>query len=345
MIGYVTAEIDNNRFAECLMKFAYQYDVPCSVISLDNLKNHFTGSPLIARRWNGSSVEEIDIPLPPCLDTGGNVFSPKYEYLYPPGFLPWINGTCKILIQKSISKSSLPSVLLASNLAQYAIPTWTVSTYSDIQKQLSMSKNLLIKPVKGRKGRGVCKIHVDSHQIPYISDADGMQILSEEVFLSIQEKNWSANLGTAYLMQPCLDFSLDDNHAVDFRLLRHRGRTGEWEEVATHAKIGGTQLVSNVAQGGYIDDVKNVLQTIAGSQVTALYDEIMYIGEELPRLIQKHQGDAAYCLGMDVAVDRKSLRPFILEANTYPGLQFHYLQAADKRVQFYQYLQTKYKLF
>lgn len=343
MIGYVTAEIDNNPFSDCLMKFAYQYDVPFHVISLDALKEHFSGSPLVARRWNGSSFEENRISLPHRLDTGGKIFTDKHADLYPLGFLAWINGKCEIMTQRSITKGFLSSVLLASNLAQYAIPTWTVSSFSEIQKQLTFSKRLLLKPLKGRKGLGICRITVEDDHTVRMADTEGTRLFSEAAFDQFQKKNEAANLGKSFFMQPCLDISLDDTHSVDFRLLRHRGLTGEWEEVASHAKIGANSVVSNVAQGGYIDKIENVLKDIAGSRAGALYDEMMYIGIEVPRLIQKYRGDNAYCLGIDVAVDRETLRPYVLEANTYPGWQFHYYELANKRVQFYQYLQNKAK--
>lgn len=343
MIGYVTAEIDSNPFTDCLMKFAYQYNVPFCVISLDVIKEHFFGSPLIARRWNGSFFEESQVSLPSCLDTGGKIFSTKHEALYPAGFLSWINNKCEILTQRSIAKGCLSSVMLSSNLARYAIPTWKVSSYSEVREHLIFAKHLLLKPLKGRKGLGICRITVEDDQSVYMTDTDGSYVFSEEAFEQFQEKTAAANLGKSFYLQPCLDISLDETHSVDFRLLRHRGLTGEWEEVASHAKIGANSLVSNVAQGGYIDKVENVLQTIAGSRSGSLYDEMMYIGMELPRLIQKYRGDAAYCLGIDVAVDRQTMHPYVLEANTYPGWQFHYYQLANKRVQFYQYLLNKTK--
>ena len=95
---------------------------------------------------------------------------------------------------------------------------------------------------------------------------------------------------------------------------------------------------TDISQGGYIADSKEILYQIAGDKGEDIYKEIMHIGEELPHLIQKYSDETVFCLGMDIAVDRQSMRPFILEANTYPGAKYPTRQLAEKRVRFYQYL-------
>lgn len=338
MIGFVHNYSTSLEFANYLLKFSAVYNVPFCVIQSKNLSVHYDGNPLIATVWQCDDAAEQIIDLPPVLDTVGELFSDKYADKYKEGFLPWLRKSCNILTQSSFFKDRLSNVLLTSNLSLYAIPTWNVDSYDGIQSILKLANKIIIKPVGGKMGKGICRLEKIDNQAIICHDASGDHEFDPDWFLDYQNALISSRLGRLIIAQPCLDFSLDDRHAVDFRLLRHRGRTSEWEEVATYARIGASSLVSNVSQGGYIADAKDILSEIAGDTAQSLYDEIMYIGQELPLLIQKHKGDSAYCLGMDIAIDRQSMRPFILEANTYPGTKYHACQLAEKRVQYYRYL-------
>ena len=340
MIGYITAKPSVSRaFTDCLLKFASLYQVPFCVIRLENLLAYYEGASLRAQTWIDHSVIDSDgISLPSCLDTESAFFVDKYMPYYAPGFLTWLRNNCQILMQHSIPKYQLPALLTSNNMGLYAIPTWTVASYSDLFRLFPISKKLFLKPCSGRKGRGAIKARVDEYNTVYLENANGEHIVTEQLFNQLIKENAQSKLGKLYLAQPCFDFSLDSSHAVDFRLLRHRGANGDWEDVATYARIGASSLVSNVSQGGFIADAKETLSIIAGAKADALYEEIMHIGNTLPKLIQEQQDDPVFCLGLDIAIDHESLQPYILEANTYPGTKFHKYQLAEKRVQFYRYL-------
>lgn len=336
MIGYSICHFDL-LLPEYLMKLCYAYDVPFCCVELRSLYDHFKGAPLIAKRWSGGKTEDFQAEVPAILDAGLVFRSSRFE-AYDPGFVPWLRERCQILEQASVAKSKLPAVMIHGGLSLYAIPTWNIENYSELCSTLSYVKNALIKPCSGRKGLSVFRLSQDECGKLYIHSANKSSLLDEASFTKLLEQLRANKLGSSFLMQPRLDFSLDENHAVDFRLLRHRGACGAWEEVATYARIGATSLVSNVSQGGFIANAKDILQEIAGDGADALYEEIMFIGNELPRLIQAHCGEEAYCLGLDIAVDRQTLRPFVLEANTYPGTKYHTYQLVEKRAQYYQYL-------
>lgn len=339
MIGYITANPTVSKpFTDCLLKFASLYQVPFCVISLEQLLAHFSGAPLIGQIWdNGSIIESSNIPLPSILDSETCFFQKKFDSYYTPGFLSWIQDNCNIIKQRSIPKQLLPSLLTSYNMAEYAIPTWSVASYDELIDLFHYSDYIFLKPISGRKGRGTFRVRKSSEHTIFIKDANREQVLSAQAFNDMLTEINISKLGNTFLAQPCLDFSLDDRHAVDFRLLRHIGKSGEWEEVATYARIGASSLVSNVSQGGFIADAKDTIQMIAGSKLTEIFDEIIHLGNVLPRLIQSKLQNDVFCLGLDIAIDRKTLCPYVLEANTYPGTRFHQYQLAEKRVQYYQY--------
>ena len=262
--------------------------------------------------------------------------SKKSRAFFGDEFVDSLTAKINVLQQESLCKENLMKALFRSPFSLYAIPSYYVTNYEEIVQHMQYITKGFLKPTNGKMGISTGKLtHIPKGL--QIEDFNGVHVFSEEFCNDFYKKVESQRFGYG-LLQPCFDFSLDDNHAVDFRLLRHRGLNGEWEEVATYARIGETSLVSNVSQGGYIGDAKVILQQIAGDKADPLYEEIMMLGREIPRLIRQMRGDSVFCLGIDVAVDRETLRPFILEANTYPGTKYHDCQLAESRVRYYKYL-------
>lgn len=344
-VGFVYSSSKYPEISRSILQYGTVYQVPIISISIKHLIDHYRGKPLIGERWNGTSIEAFNAELPQILDAEYNTFSKKSLKKLDSRFAEWLTEkNIRLIRQESVSKRHLPQVLMQSELIQYLIPTWDISSYSQLLQQLVFVKDAVLKPSNGRMGKGVCKLYKQVNGSVLLRLKDEQMLLNEAIFSDYLANIRSNCLGDELLLQPCLDFSLDADHAVDFRLLRHRGSTGEWEEAATYARIGASSLVSNVSQGGFIADAKEILYQIAGDKAEDLYKEIMHIGEELPRMIQKYSDETVFCLGMDVAVDRQSMRPFILEANTYPGTKYHTHQLAEKRVQYYQYLLKRKKL-
>lgn len=342
MIGFVYSDPNISEFTRSVLKYAYTYSVPVIGICLENLVAHFRGAPLTAVFWNGHDLETFETTLPEILDAEYNSFSKFGLEQYEPEFAIWLKEHTKILMQQaSIPKKDLPNAMLFGGLLQYSIPGWEIFNYSELVQRLSMIPSAIIKPTCGRKGKGVCKLQKSSDGTVKLLNNDGVLPLTEELFLDYLRKNTESGFGSSALLQPCMDFSYDDSHALDFRLLRHRGRTGAWEEVGTYARVGGSAFVANVSQSGFVADPKSVLHQIAGEKADEVYAEIMEIGEKLPVIIQKFRGDSAYCLGIDVGVDRATLQPYVIEANTYPATKYFYRQLSEKRVLFYEYIMNK----
>lgn len=341
MIGFYVRYDKLGEFATILLKFGAIYNVPIAAVYAKDLWSHYYGEPLYGYVWDHGEVIKREISMPPIFDIGGSVLkhstnvNPKNEVA------EWIRSQTKVLRQKSLPKSRLWEAMISGNLSEYAIPTWREKSFEMVEKKIQLLHTAFLKPDSGRKGKGAMILCQDAKGSIVSSNYSGDHQFTKDYFDAYMQENKSNNLGHAVLIQPFLDFKLDDQHAVDFRLLRHRGETGDWEEAATYARIGGSALVSNLAQGGYVGDPKEVLQVIAGDNAESLYDELLYLGQTVPKLIQKSLGDEVFCLGIDVAIDRQSLRPYVLEANTYPGTKYHLYQLAEKRVMYYRYLLQK----
>lgn len=148
-------------------------------------------------------------------------------------------------------------------------------------------------------------------------------------------------MGGEKLLQPFLDFHYDSDHVLDYHLLRQRGADGKWEEVATFGRIGSNTITSNFHTGGSMIEADMALRAIAPEKADALLKEIMKLEEKLPLLAEKYFGQSAFCIGFDIAVDRATLHPYVMESNLTPGLRFIQYQFADHRVNYYKYLLSK----
>lgn len=208
--------------------------------------------------------------------------------------------------------------------------------YQELIQHVKIFRHCIVKPIGGRQGRFVSRIDYDGN-VTFIENANGKEELTptrwDEYLADLKRFGFGLPL-----LQPRLDFSLDENHAVDFRLLVARGGSGSWEEVDIYARIGATKFVSNVSRGGYISDAESILAQIAENRADELLATLHSIAAKLPVLIQQHIDRPISCFGIDVGIDRSTLQPYVLEANIFPGAKYHSWQLAHKRVQYYQYL-------
>lgn len=339
MIGFVQLYQKDNELVRLLSQFAYAKNVPFCHFMLDAIDSCMEGKPLIAKRWNGNTTESFETELPPIVDRITSINAPGARSVYGRERCEWLGKHTKILRQRSFHKDELMKAMMENGLGEYSIPSFYVDTFEQIRNLMSLFSPALIKPVLGTGGMLVEKI-IQEGGCCYLQDQDGLHELNEASFECYREKVRKI-FRSRILLQPFLDFSYDDNHVLDFRLFRQRGADGSWEDVATFGRIGSNPITSNFHTGGSMIEADMALKAIAGEKADALLDEIMMLGEKLPLLAEKYFGEDAFCIGFDVAVDKKSLRPYVMESNLTPGLRFIKYQYADHRVNYYKYLLSK----
>lgn len=335
MIGIVRNSIVLDPLTRSLLTLCSAYDVRACSYMLNEMDTA-TGT-VHAVFWAKGSFVDAEVNIPSFSDfrfvsrslKGQPLMEQKWNYL---------RENTTVVDNTGVPKEYVPQIMMRHALSVYAIPTYRVQTLQQLRQLLSVIPNAIIKPSDGRKGIGVRRI---------LRSGSDLIMEGRNSFQKIDESSWAdylqnlegAGIGSP-ILQPRLDFSLDEQHAVDFRLLVARGGTGDWETVAIYPRIGAGTLVSNIAQGGYIGDCAEILSAIAGNQGKAaeLMEELRYIAVSLPPLIQNYRTAPIAALGIDVGIDRESLRPFVLEANTKPSTKLHTWMFAEKKVQYYKYL-------
>lgn len=322
-------------FEQELLLLCSAYKISACVFS-PVLIDHTLASPLIpVQYWDGTAFRKAITPVPEILDCRFNPFLNKVVTWLQPERQRWLLKHSAVL-DRGIPKEQLSQVLMCSPLYPLAIPTYRLTEYGELLRYAKLLRHCIIKPSGGRQGSCVARVDYDGDVLS-METADGIEELTPTLWDDYLTTLNHSNFGLP-LLQPRLDFSLDAEHAVDFRLLVARGSSGLWEEVEIYARIGATRIVSNVSRGGYISDAESILSQIAGERADELLATLHSIAAELPVLIQQYVDRPISCLGIDIGIDRNTLQPYVLEANTLPGAKYHSWQLAHKRVQYYQYL-------
>ena len=333
MISLVRLGSDVDPLTRCLMLMGKAYGVPICTYALSDIDME-TGTANAVFWREGTTVKKTV----PC---GGLVDLQYSRILLPPdGDLreknEWLVARSTIVDNSGIPKKQLSQILMSSPLAAYAIPTYAVSTPEQVEALCAVIPNAIIKPSGGRKGKGVNYILQEGGRF-FLKNKDSCTPLNSETWKEYLQYLNENSLGSP-ILQPRLSFCLDEKHALDFRLLVARGFTGNWETIDIYPRIGASPFVSNVAQGGYIGDTWEVLQSIAGDAAEQLLSELNMIARELPVLIQENCPAPITSFGIDVGIDLSSMRPFILEANTRPSTKLHTWRLAEKKVHYYKHL-------
>lgn len=309
------------------------YDVPILIynISCQNIEQNSTIKGYCYSKGEFHTVEtslpEInDICIPVNLLRDDSQLSRKYN---------WITEHTKPVDIGGMPKERLSHLLIHSGFLPFAIPTYHIYDYQQLLKYVSLIPRPIIKPAGGRKGFGVFQLKKTDEGIYMVGAHDTMP-LTEENWENYCKKLKENNM-SGVLLQPCLDFSLDENHTVDFRLLVARGGSGDWETIAIYPRIGRTKIVSNLSQGGFVGDAREVLEIISPERSENLMAQLEKIAAELPPVVQNRCSPAA-AFGIDVGIDRDTLQPYVLEINSKPGAKYYSWELAEKRVQYYRFL-------
>lgn len=342
MIGFVVYKENEYQLADLLAIFSYAYRVPFCSFKVESVAGYLEKGTLSVRQWNGDRFEQVTLnEFPVIVDSYHPLSVIAKQCPEKAQLITEIRTRAKTLRQRSLHKDELAIAMMRSHLCQYAIPTFSPKTYEELSGYIKIFGNVILKPSHGREGVGVLKLCLADNGEIKVVNQNCYDDFTKKDFLRYLESDASVRGGVC-ILQPYLNFRLDDGRAFDFRLLCHRGLRGTWETVASYARIGSNSVTSNLAQGGCAGQTYDILKQIAGDKSKDLLQEVEMLGQEVPLLVEKFIGEDAFCIGIDVGVDRDTVRPYVIETNALPGTKFHLYQFAEKRVQYYKYLLRKF---
>jgi hypothetical protein len=225
------------------------------------------------------------------------------------------------------SKWSLFEWLRDSRATRKHIPeTGKLGTLSDFMRMVRQHRNLYLKPVKGKAGKGIMKVQRlvgrkaagGAYQLTCQS-ADGtvsahydtVNRLYEAVKLHAEEKE--------YIVQQGITLARVGGRPFDLRVLAQKNAQGEWRISGIGARVAGaSSITTHVPRGGSIDDPAKLLTTVFGTAAgKAILQEAKATALMLASQIEKGSGYDLGEMSMDLGVD-KTGKLWFFEANSKP---------------------------
>ncbi|HET7627358.1 MAG TPA: YheC/YheD family protein [Bacillales bacterium] len=190
-----------------------------------------------------------------------------------------------------------------------------------LQDMLSRHRRLFIKPTEGSQGKQILRVEKGEQSIRLDhtagDDFEQKEFDNAGDLAFLLQKRLERQ---AYIVQQGVPLLNTRQKPLDFRMLCNKGRDGSWRLTSGVARVSSEeQFVSNLAQGGTIRSVRDVLQdTFYEPEAKHIHRLMKELALEIAGLISLHTEDGYGELGIDLALDLEG-KPWLLEVNTKPS--------------------------
>ena len=333
--SFFNAQMNNRLIAP--LQACYLYGVDAYVYPLSEVNTYIDKGYINAYQWIDGELKKCQTDLPKYTEI---YFSTsKLAKIYS-AELQWLKEHTTLTDDFGLSKAMLQHALLKSDLSPYAIPTFCFKTYSELCNLLFAIPNAIVKPSGGTKGLGIMKLSTLQGKTTY-STHDSSGELSQASFDRYVASMDDRKVNTL-LLEPCINIKNDEGKAVDFRCLVSLDGNGEWTNVLTYARIGGSEVASNFSDGGSLNFALEVLEQLVPGQGEEKLAEINRVALDVSKLVQETSKNEVSWLGLDICLDRDSNQIYVIEANSKPGVKFvGPWPLALVRAQYFKYLLQK----
>lgn len=207
----------------------------------------------------------------------------------------------------------------AGVFSPYLIPSKIVHSPRAFFNFYNQYRNIIFKPVNGRKGMGVTFIRRINDQFLVLVSKDNYDFNYDELRAYISGKLQEE----PYLVQPYINCKTHSGEVYDFRLHVQKNEQGKWVITTIYPRIGPHgSIVSNINSGGSTNYLVPFLKQEFGDDY---YDVKRYLerfslqlADHMDQLQREHFSETIDELGIDVALDDMR-KIWIYEVNWRPG--------------------------
>lgn len=215
------------------------------------------------------------------------------------------------------SKMAKTRVLLADAWLSRFVPETRFFNHDNLKAMLAKYGKVYVKPNRGRKGERVMAISAlpgGSWQIQY----ETAEKRFEEISGVVAFVNEIAG-GDKFIIQRGINLLCLDDVPFDIRVNVQKPYT-KWIVSSMIAKKQAPgKIVTNYSQGGTLLAFEEALQQagLQKTQIAAIKKQLSKLGERTAAVLNaKYHGLRE--LGLDIALEKAALKPWILEVNTRP---------------------------
>lgn len=299
------------------LQACYLYGVDAYIYPISEINTYRDKGYINAHQWKDGKLKNCQTDLPKYTEICSS--SSNTAQAYPVDFR-WLKEHTTLTDDFGLSKAALQQALLKSDLSPYAIPTFCFKTYSELCNLLRAIPNAIVKPAGGKKGLGIMKLLTLQGKTSYFTHNSSGE-LSQDSF-DCYVTSMDAHNVNALLLEPCINIKNNEGKAVDFRCLVSLDGNGEWTNVLTYARIGGSGVASNFSDGGSLNFALEVLEQLVPGQGEEKLAEINRVALDVAKLVQKTSTNVVSWLGLDICLDNDSHQVYVIEANSKPGVKF-----------------------
>lgn len=231
------------------------------------------------------------------------------------------------LIINSIPKLAKWETICALTKNPNLIPsipkTILYKSYRDIEKALTTSPSVYLKPDALYKGKGIFRVSKElngPYKVEHRSDTENeVEFLSDLKNIDNMISPYSI-LGGGYLIQEEIKKASYNGYPFDFRLLYQKNWQGVWQPTGIAVRMGAPgSIITSPRSGGAVAKFSTLLKEEFNEDTTekdGLYEKIITIGKEAAQVIDEEFGDCVE-LGLDMTIDINR-HVWIIEINGKP---------------------------
>lgn len=222
-----------------------------------------------------------------------------------------------------LNKWEVHQILSASeHLTPYLPKSQLLESKSTLENMLKDTKDLFIKPINGSQGKRIFRV-MEKEDGSYLLDFTTFsgEIKKEyDTFQQLYLALYPRLKREGFMLQETIELQNYKNHTLDFRILCHKKDVYQWKVSSAVARISGeNQFVANLARGGNLLPIKDVLFELYGDKEGLhLRKMLAELSLEIVNIIYLHAGGEFAEFGIDLAFDQDG-HPWIIEVNTKPS--------------------------
>lgn len=204
--------------------------------------------------------------------------------------------------------------------AKYLIPAKTIKNSSDIHYFMNAFCDVVVKPIDGRKGKGIYFIKTDGSEYVINQDCEEVRCSQEELSAFFEPLLQD----TTFIIQPYICSKTKSGLACDFRLHVQKNGEGKWVITTIYPRVAppGT-IVTNINNGGYTNYLDPFLnQEFSKEEAFNIKRMLEHFSLSLARHLDQLQmleyQEVIDEIGIDVGLDQEK-KIWIYEVNWRPG--------------------------
>ncbi len=328
-LGIFYNELTFEEETKILMKLLFANGVDAVCFTASDV--HSDSDTVNAKVLKDGEFTEEKVYLPRLLECGSLSHKNRQK----------LSTICEIIDDFRLSKKDVNDLLLTTSFAPCVIPTRHTAKPQNILSLTALWKEIIIKPLVGARGEGICTLRSLPEGQFEMTDTKGKTEILDFNDALLRLENMYNNL--TVIVQPRMKFLNSDGKIMDYRINVEKNGEGEWETVFMIARTSRDSIVSNFSAGGYASLLDVTLSKEYKDDALRVKEALERIASEVPMIIEKASECNMLSLGIDVGVDRDTLQAYIIEVNYVPQVHYFKSEYLYKKAEYFSYLYRKHK--